>query len=353
MANKSKKRLIHFLILWVTPTSGHFLLLPVARSAQEATDYAAHFNKGQSLMQDMQCHEATDEFRAAVRSNPEYIAAQQALTLAYVCDNNLPMAWKQVIWLRRRKIDFPDGLIRALSSSLSESDALKQLAEDDKNLETAQQAALARPEDPAVLAALGLALGANGDYASAEQTAERALALNPEEPGAHLLLAKMFASEHPNSERAVPHLKAYLRNVPRTADTKKDVAEAYWILGSVYGRSGREKKALETYEQGLTEAPEHSRLLNNAAWIYATANDPSLHDPGKALIYARKAVVLSNGKKATFLDTLAESLYANGQFDEAAASERKALALEPGNDLYADQLKKFQAALKKVKHPSL
>ena len=85
-------------------------------------------------------------------------------------------------------------------------------------------------------------------------------------------------------------------------------------------------------------------MLNNAAWTYASAQDASLRNPEKALEYARKAVAISKGAKANFLDTLAEALYANGLFDEAVATEKKALSLDPQYEFFPDQLKKFQAA---------
>jgi hypothetical protein len=62
MTNKhSKKCLTYVLILWTTPVCGQFLLPHIGCSAQDATDYAAHFNEGQSLMQQLHYHQATDE----------------------------------------------------------------------------------------------------------------------------------------------------------------------------------------------------------------------------------------------------------------------------------------------------
>ena len=55
--------------------------------------------------------------------------------------------------------------------------------------------------------------------------------------------------------------------------------------------------------------------------------------------------------KSGVLDTLGESLYANGRFDEAIAAEKKALATSPDNDLFGDQLKKFQKAKQNTASP--
>ena len=99
----------------------------------------------------------------------------------------------------------------------------------------------------------------------------------------------------------------------------------------------------------MKTAPDDDVMLNNAAWAYATAQDASLHNPQKALDYARKAVALSKGEKSFILDTLAEALYANSLFDEAVAKEKKALAFNPQSEIFQDQLKKFQAAQRQAK----
>jgi tetratricopeptide (TPR) repeat protein len=231
-----------------------------------------------------------------------------------------------------------------LRESLSESEADKQLQNIDKDLASAQKSAAEHPEDPALQAAWGTALSKAGDYAAAMHAAERALVLDSTQPEAHFLLGSMLGGEPPNSEQAIPHLKMYLQHVLRTPETSKNITDAYSMLGDIYGRSGREQQALEAYEEGIKTGTNEDSLSNNASWIYSTAQDASLRNPQKALAYARKAVALSNGKKAHVLDTLGEALYANGLFDEAVATEKKAIALQPGEGLYADQLKKFQAA---------
>lgn len=339
--------------LIITLSIVYFMLRTSACAAQEATDYATHFNRGQDLMRQMCYHEATAEFLGAVRLNPDYVPAQQALTLAYVFDNNLPMAWKQIFLLRQLKIDFPDDFVRHLSSLLPETEAVKQLTEIEKNVEAKRKSAGEHPDNPGAQAALGTALGAAGDYSAAQHMAERALALDPAQPEAHLFLGRMLGGEPPNSEQAIPHLKLYLQNVSRTPETAKDVAQTYWLLGDLYRRSGREQEALQTYEEGLKTAPDEASMLNNAAWTYATAQDTFLRNPQKALSYARKAVALSKGEKATFLDTLAEALYANSQFDEAVTMEEKALVFDPKSEIYRDQLRKFQVAQKQAKGPAL
>lgn len=325
--------------------------LSASRPAQEAADYALHFNHGQELLQQMRIHEATAEFREAARLNPGYLPAQQALAISYAATENSVLAWKQVRLLRQSRIDLPKEFLQELGKTLSEAEAVKQMEELEKKLAAAQKAVAEHPNNPTLLAALGTALDKMGDYAAAKRAADQALQLEPKEPEAHFLLGSMLGGEPPTSEQAIPHLKLYLQNVRRTPDTAKEVAQAYNMLASVYGRTGREAEALATNEEGLKFAPDDDMMLNNAAWSYAAALDASLRDPQKALAYARKAVTNSKGGNAAVLDTLAEALYANSLFDEAVATEKKALALDPQSEIYRDQLKKFQAAQQRAQQP--
>jgi len=240
--------------------------LSAPRAPQEATDYASHFNHGQELFKQMRFHEATAEFREAAQINPQYLPAQQALVVAYVMTENLALAWKQVRLLHQSNVDLPDQLLQEMLKILPEAEAAKQLEDIERKLAVAQQAAVEHVDSPALQAALGTALSKAGDYRAAQEAAERALQLDPVQPEAHLLLGNMLSGEPPNSEQAIPHLKMYLQNVPRTTDTAKELAQTYSRLASIYSRTGREAQSLATLEEGLKTAPENDVMLNNAAW---------------------------------------------------------------------------------------
>lgn len=332
---------VFFLNAGCFASSGAF---PAPRAAQETTDYASHFNRGQELMQQMRFHEATAEFREAVRLNPDYPPAQQALTVGYFITQSSALAWKQVKLLRKYNVRLPEDFLQHLSKILLEAEAAKQEEEIEKNLAAAQKVASEHPDNPALLAALATALDKAGDYPAAQHAANQALQLDPSQPEAHLLLGSILGGEPPTSQQAIPHLEMYLQHTPHTPENIKELARAYNMLASVYSRTGQEAKSLATNEEGLESIPGDDVMLNNAAWTYASAQDASLRNPQKALEYARKAVAISKGGKAGFLDTLAEALYANGMFDEAVATEKKALSMDPQNEFFPDQLKKFQAA---------
>ena len=74
----------------------------------------------------MRFHEATAEFREAVRLNPQYVPAQQALAVGYFITQNPALAWRQVELLRKDNVNLPEDFLQQLSKALSEADAAKK-----------------------------------------------------------------------------------------------------------------------------------------------------------------------------------------------------------------------------------
>ena len=56
---------------------------------------------------------------------------------------------------------------------------------------------------------------------------------------------------------------------------------------------------------------------------------------------------MSHGKEADYLDTLAEAWFVNGQFDEAIETEKKAIAVAPGEANLKQSLERYEQAKKK------
>jgi tetratricopeptide (TPR) repeat protein len=77
-------------------------------------------------------------------------------------------------------------------------------------------------------------------------------------------------------------------------------------------------------------------VLNNLAWLLATTGG----EAERALDFANRAVAA--GEDATRLDTLAAALANAGRFDEAAAVQERALALN-ADDGFARRLEEYRA----------
>ena len=139
----------------------------------------------------------------------------------------------------------------------------------------------------------------------------------------------------------------------RAADLGDPDAEYY--VGTLYeaGVGGLPKdgaQALYWYREAADQ--NDVEALNNVAWACATSSDPAIHNPRAALEYARKAVDLGKDHpNPNHLDTLAESLYANDQPEDAVKTELQAIALAPPGekDEFEKRLKKYQLASKSGK----
>ncbi|HBI16329.1 MAG TPA: peptidase M48 Ste24p [Desulfobulbaceae bacterium] len=114
----------------------------------------------------------------------------------------------------------------------------------------------------------------------------------------------------------------------------------FLLLGDLLQEKKMEARAIAAYEAALRLKPENPDIYNNLAWLLATAQDPSLRDPARAVALARKAVGLK--KSGYILDTLAVALWQNGSFEAALAAERRALEIDPDNaEYYRGQLRKM------------
>ncbi len=112
------------------------------------------------------------------------------------------------------------------------------------------------------------------------------------------------------------------------------------FLASVCYRLGREAQALKYYERALKMDPHDSEILNNVAWILATAKDKRLRDPQRALKLALEATQAR--LLATHLDTLAEALYLNGRKGRACLYSLLALSKAQEDPLYYPNLEYYK-----------
>ena len=133
--------------------------------------------------------------------------------------------------------------------------------------------------------------------------------------------------------------KIILQEISRTPGN----ADLHVLLGDLYYGRGQHHKAGLAYEQAIQLSVIHSRALNNLAWLYATAPQPDLRDPQRALALAQRAASLEHAPHV--LDTLAECYFVNGRIAEAIQAEQKALDLaDKGKGYYEEQLERFKEA---------
>jgi tetratricopeptide (TPR) repeat protein len=93
----------------------------------------------------------------------------------------------------------------------------------------------------------------------------------------------------------------------------------------VENQLGKYAEAIEHYRQVLTITPDDAATLNNLALLYATATTSELRTPKMAVQLATRACDATTNQNARYMDTLARSYAADGDFFQAITWEEKAL----------------------------
>jgi len=133
---------------------------------------------------------------------------------------------------------------------------------------------------------------------------------------------------------------------------KRDVhhAGALTLVATTLAEMGRQREAIQLFEKLSAENTKDYVVLNNLAWMQATATEPMLRNPERAIQLARQALLLVPDSYSVW-STMAEAYYRNGQYHQAlrAAQQMMLLAQEqkaegPRMATFSEQLKKYREA---------
>ena len=167
-------------------------------------------------------------------------------------------------------------------------------------------------------------------YEAAVEACTKAIALSPF-TASHYFYRGLARYRQGRHEEALGDFDRALALDPR-------LASAYLYRGLCRVARGEYGPALQDYTAALGLNQDDATAHNDLAWLYATASDGRFRDPAKALEHARKAAQLSKEKNPEILDTLAKALFINGKLEEAEATEKKALNLDPENKTFKENL---------------
>ena len=82
---------------------------------------------------------------------------------------------------------------------------------------------------------------------------------------------------------------------------------------------GRRGEAIADFEKAAAQQPKDKDVLNNLAWLLATAPEDKLRDGKRAVTLATQACELTDYKEDYILSTLAAAYAETGDFDNAAS----------------------------------
>lgn len=159
---------------------------------------------------------------------------------------------------------------------------------------------------------------------SIEQLLQEAAAIGAELPATSSAEERALAAvvEHLNTKRyreALAGAREIIRKDPSHMPARFVAANALIALN-------RYDAARTLLEQMLERFPRHPGLLNNLAWIYATAPDPAQRRPDEAVALARRALVVEPGDFHIW-STIAEAYFANREFSRALRAAEEALRM--------------------------
>lgn len=143
-------------------------------------------------------------------------------------------------------------------------------------------------------------------------------------------VAPEFAEAHANLGVALATLQQFpdaTTHFERAVAIDPFYTAAFENMAEAYGAQNQLAKAAKYFLKALDRKPDDVALLNKAAWILATAVDPSARDGAHAIVLGQHAVELTRRQDASSLDTLAAAYAETGKFDDAVTIGTEALSL--------------------------
>jgi tetratricopeptide (TPR) repeat protein len=213
----------------------------------------------------------------------------------------------------------------------------QQQGKKDEALEDVEEALQIAPTDPQALQLHALLLAGNGKFSDAITDLQQ---LRREEPDNVELLLQLgvFYSADKQLRKAIETFSMVLGKDANNVQALRSRGDAWLALGKL-------DEAIADYESALKVDPKESGVLNNLAWLLATAPDDKLRDGKRAIELAEEAGRVTEFKQAHILSTLAAAYAETGDFDTAKDWSQKAVALGEKDDKdILDQLRKELAS---------
>ncbi len=171
----------------------------------------------------------------------------------------------------------------------------------------------------------------------------------PEVSGAHRvggLLRRAFSALQENRLRDA---ELAFREAIRLDPHNK---QAQFGLGTLYIKAGYLREAVDIMEPLVQENPNDYLIVNNLAWLYATAADLSVRNGRRAVELAQSALLLEPQDYHVW-STLSEAHFISGSYEKAlrAAQEAERLCRELGND--EGLLQEYQQQVEKARRAAV
>jgi tetratricopeptide (TPR) repeat protein len=211
----------------------------------------------------------------------------------------------------------------------------EQLGEKAKALADVEKILEIKPGQPNVIRMRAILLANLGKYDAAIGALQDLHKANPQDSLTMLQLGMVYTSMK-HYDKAIEIYGTILADHPDDVDAMRGRADA--LLNS-----GRRSNAVSDYEQALKRQPHDVGILNNFAWVLATAPEDKLRDGHRALALATDACRQTDYKEDYILSTLAAAYAETGDFESARKWAAQAVEVKPSphaEPTRKDELKK-------------
>lgn len=195
----------------------------------------------------------------------------------------------------------------------------QQKGNQDAALDDANEAVRLVPGDSQALQLRALLLAGSGKIDDAINDLQQ---LRREEPDNVELLLQLglFYGADKQPRKAIEIFSSIIEKDPVNLVALRNRGDSWLGIGKL-------DKAIADYDAALKVDAKDSGVLNNLAWLLATAPDEKLRDGKRAMELAKEAARVTDFKQAHILSTLAASYAETGDFDNAVVWSKKAVDL--------------------------
>ena len=307
------------------------------RQVRSQSEYLSHSQAGQDALAKKHYDVAVAEYRLALQSQNN-AAGHEALGQALLKAGNPQAAFPQF----REALGLDPGLISVASAWAM---ALANVGKPDEAARILQDALQRHPDSGLLHYNLATtfvlmrtdAQGRRRMAVAAGQSAEAAAAQTDanklgEEALRHFVKASRNKVDSPAFWCSYGQLLNQLAHyaeaeacLVRAVAADAGLAPAHFQLALAEDHLGKYAAAIEHYNRVLTLTPDDAATLNNLALLYATATNAEVRSPKMAVQLATRACDATTSQNAQYMDTLARSYAADGDFFQAITWEEKAL----------------------------
>jgi tetratricopeptide (TPR) repeat protein len=281
--------------------------------ATPAVDMYKKFDRAFTLAEKGDYQAAIAEWTELAASNPDDARVHSNLATALARSGRIAEAVPQYEKALELNPQF-----HAIHGSLGE--ALVSVGRPDEAIAQFGRALEAYPESASLHNELGGALAMKDRLDEALAEFRRAVEIDPKSSEAYNNIGRILASKG-RLEEAIPYFQKAVAIDP-------DFAEAHQFLGAaLYYARGRVADALAQWREALRVRPDYLPALSEAAHVLAASAEASVRNGPEAVKLAERAVQLSGGRDAMYLDTLAAAYAEAGRFDDAVETARRGLEI--------------------------